>query len=189
MLEKEIAQSLECLKNGGVLLYPTDTVWGLGCSAENEKAIQKIYDIKKRPNSKSLIILVESVERLQKYVGELPDNFLETINQTNYPTTVVYPNAQNLPKILIAEDGSIAIRLLKHPFCEPLISQLNAPLISTSANISGKPSPQSFEAISPNIKGKMDYIVNRNLFPTTEVKKSSRIVKLMEKGELTILRE
>ena len=128
-------KALEILKNGGVILYPTDTIWGIGCDATNVEAINKIFEIKKREKTKSMIILVESERRLQDLV-DVPEMAWQIIDLSEKPVTIVYENPKNLPKEILAEDGSIGIRLVKDDFCKKLISKLNKPLVSTSANFS-----------------------------------------------------
>ena len=140
-------KALEILKNGGVILYPTDTIWGIGCDATNVEAINKIFEIKKREKTKSMIILVENERRLQDLV-DVPEIAWQIIDLSEKPVTIVYENPKNLPKEILAEDGSIGIRLVKDDFCKKLISKLNKPLASTSANFSGDKSPLKFSDIS-----------------------------------------
>jgi len=183
----ELKKTVEAVNKGGVILYPTDTIWGLGCSATNEAAFLNIYKIKNRPPSKSFIILVEDVECLQYHVGTLTTNVLEYIAALKRPTTIIYPKSQNLPKAILAEDGSIGIRLVKMQFCEDLIKGIDAPLVSTSANISGMPSPQKFEDISKKIQQEVDFIVNDKLFLSGN-SPASKILKLNEDESFTIIR-
>jgi len=174
------------LKNK-VFLYPTDTTFGIGCDANNVEAIQKIFKIKNRPDSKSLIILVDSNQRLQKIV-DVPDLAWDIMDLSEKPVTIIYDNPRNLPKELIAEDNTIAIRLTKDLFCKKLISRLNAPLVSTSANISGEPTPQSFKEISQKIKDEVDYIFPEcgDFMPKFT---GSSIIKLSNDGKVKIIRE
>ncbi len=176
----------EVLKKG-TFLYPTDTTFGLGCDANNIEAIQKIFKIKERPDSKSLIILVENEARLQRIV-DVPDLAWDIMDLSEKPVTIIYDNPRNLPKELIAEDNTIAIRLAQDIFCKKLISKLNAPLISTSANISGEPTPNSFLEISQKIKEEVDYV-----FPECEtfVPKfsGSSIIKLSSDGRIKVIRQ
>ena len=141
---------IEILKSSGTILYPTDTIWGIGCDATNVEAIQKIFEIKKREKSKSMIILVESEKRLQDLV-DVPEMAWEIIDLSEKPVTIVYENPRNLPKEILADDGSIGIRLIKDDFCKKLISKLNKPLVSTSANFSGDKSPMKFSDINSEI--------------------------------------
>lgn len=168
-------------------LYPTDTTFGIGCAATNVEAVRKIFKIKNRPDSKSLIILVENEARLQKIV-DVPDLAWDIMDLSEKPVTIVYENPRNLPGELIAEDNTIAIRLTKDLFCKKLISKINSPLVSTSANVSGEPSPNSFAEISQKIKNEVDYI-----FPECEtfVPKftGSSIIKLSADGRVEVIRE
>ena len=159
-----IRESCQLLKEGKTLLYPSDTIWGLGCDATNAAAVEKIFDIKNRPSSKSLIVLVSNDGMLERYVKAVPEIAWEIIDNTNKPTTIVYPEAKNLAPNLIAEDGSIAIRIVKEGFCHRLIHQFNRPLVSTSANISGSPSPLTFEDIEEQITSKVDAIVGKEFY-------------------------
>lgn len=170
-----------------VFLYPTDTTFGIGCDAKNVEAIQKIFNIKNRPDSKSMIILVDSNQRLQQLV-DVPELAWDIMDLSEKPVTIIYDNPRNLPKNLVAEDNTIAIRLTKDSFCRKLISKMNAPLVSTSANISGEPTPDSFEEISSLIKEGVDYI-----FPECETfipkYTASSIIKLSADGKVKVIRE
>lgn len=182
-----IEKALEILKNGGTILYPTDTIWGIGCDATNVEAINKIYDIKKRDKNKSMIILVESEKRLQDLVN-VPEMAWQIIDLSEKPVTIVYESAKNLPKELLAEDGSIGIRLVKHDFCKKLISKLNKPLVSTSANFSGDKSPMTFSDINPEIVNLVDYAVEENRETVSEYTGSS-VIKVWNDGRIKVLRE
>ena len=179
-------KALEILKNGGVILYPTDTIWGIGCDATNVEAINKIFEIKKREKTKSMIILVENERRLQDLV-DVPEMAWQIIDLSEKPVTIVYENPKNLPKEILAEDGSIGIRLVKDDFCNKLISKLNKPLVSTSANISGQPTPKSFKEISPEIIKGVDYVVN--LQHDKVCKNPSTIIKLSLDNQVKIIRK
>lgn len=183
----EIPHIIDILKNGGTLLYPTDTIWGLGCDARNIDAVKKIFEIKKRDSQKSMIILVESEKRLQDLV-EVPEMAWEIIDLSEKPITIVYESPKSLPKELLAEDGSIGIRLVKNDFCKRLITKLNSPLVSTSANLSGAKSPLRFSDISPEIVNAVDYAVQdfRN-----EISKytGSSVIKIWKDNRIKILRE
>ncbi|MCB9202711.1 MAG: threonylcarbamoyl-AMP synthase [Flavobacteriales bacterium] len=178
---------VDILNNSGVILYPTDTIWGIGCNALDENAIQKIYSIKQRPISKSLIILVESEKRLQDLV-DVPNLAWDIIDLSEKPVTIIYENPKKLPKSIIAEDNTIAIRLTKDVFCKKLISKLNAPLISTSANIHGAETAKNYSQISEEIKNQMDYIVPLRQNETSEQNASS-IIKINHNGVVKIIRE
>ena len=181
-----IDKSVQILESGGIILYPTDTIWGIGCNAENEKSIKKIYKIKNRELNKPLIILVNNKEMLRKYVEKIPEKIEKILEQNTTPTTIIYPNPKKLPKILM-KSKSIAIRITKDPLCLQIIKKLNKPIISTSANISKFPYPKNFREINMRIKKMVDYIVmlkiNFNLeFP-------SSIVKINSKNEIQIIRK
>jgi L-threonylcarbamoyladenylate synthase len=186
-MEKEIKKTADILRNGGVILYPTDTVWGIGCSALSEDAIGKIYKIKQRSESKSMIVLVDTIERLKNYVEDLPEIALDLIRKAEKPLTIIYPKAMNLPLNLVASDGSIAIRVVNHPFCQKLIAEINAPLVSTSANISGEPTPMCFEDISTVIKDQMEFIVAQ-CFETSKNAQPSTIIRLIDHENFEVIR-
>lgn len=183
MVDKQV---IERIKEGEVFLYPTDTTFGIGCDVTNEQAVQKIFRIKNRQDSKSFIILVESEARLQKLV-DVPDLAWDLIDLSEKPISIVYDNPKNLPKELIAEDNSIAIRLTKDLLCKQLISNLNNPIVSTSANLSGEPSPKNYLEISPNIKNEVDFIFPEceNFIPKYA---SSSVIKLSADGRVKVLR-
>ncbi|WP_312206506.1 L-threonylcarbamoyladenylate synthase [Epilithonimonas hominis] len=183
----DFTQALEILQSGGTILYPTDTIWGIGCDATNPEAVKKIFDIKKREQNKSLIILVESEKRLQDLV-DVPEMAWQIIDLSEKPVTIVYENPKNLPKELLAEDGSIGIRIVKNDYCKKLISKLNKPLVSTSANLSGQKSPMKFSDISEEIKNSVDYIVEDNQDKVSEFSGSS-VIKVWNNNQIKILRE
>lgn len=186
-MENDIRNSLEVLQSGGIILYPTDTIWGIGCDATNQEAVDKIFRIKKREDAKSLIVLVDDPERLSDYVTEVPEIAWELVTISDQPLTIVYPGGINLPSNILHNDGSVGIRVTGDTFCKKLIRQLGKPLISTSANISGKPSPSIFADITGNIKSSVDYIVKWR--QNDLVRKShSPIIKLGLKGEIDIIR-
>ncbi|MEO6894269.1 MAG: L-threonylcarbamoyladenylate synthase [Ginsengibacter sp.] len=185
--ETDITKSLASLSSGGIILYPTDTIWGIGCDATNNDAIKKIYLLKNREEKKSLIILVEDLEMLAKYVSAPSPILLSYISTAQKPTTAIFKNAINLPASLINEDGSIAIRIPKDDFCIQLIQQFQKPLVSTSANISGEKSPQNFMEVSDKIKNGVDHIVQHRQNDFSKSTPSS-IIKLNEKGEIEFIR-
>jgi L-threonylcarbamoyladenylate synthase len=187
-IHSEIDRTVKVLKEGGVILYPTDTIWGIGCDALNSRAVEKIYKIKNRKDNKSLIILVDGFEMLQQYVDKIPEITIDLINSIENPVTVIYDSAKNLPGNVSASDGTIAIRIVKDDFCRQLIHELGRPLISTSANFSGEPTPMVFSKISENIKSRADYTVQlyHNLFMQA---KASTIIRLSGSGEYKIIRE
>ncbi|MBS1549138.1 MAG: threonylcarbamoyl-AMP synthase [Bacteroidetes bacterium] len=178
---------IEVLKSGGTLLYPTDTIWGIGCDATNIEAIQKVFDIKKRDLQKSVIILVENEKRLQDLV-DVPAMAWEIIDLSEKPVTIIYENPKNLPKELLAEDGSIGIRLIKDDFCKKIISKLNRPLVSTSANLSGEKSPMKFNDISQEIIEAVDFVVEENHDKISQYSGSS-IIKVWADGRIKVIRE
>jgi len=180
-------KALETLKNGGIILYPTDTVWGIGCDATNPEAIDKIKEIKGKNAQQPLLILVESERRLQDLV-EVPEMAWEIIDLSEKPVTIVYENPKNLPKELLAEDGSIGIRLVKDDFCKKLIGKLNKPLVSTSANFMGAKTPLKFAEIAQSIVDAIDYAVEDNREKTSKYASSS-IIKIWQDGRVKIIRE
>ena len=157
--EIDVEQSLDVLRKGGVILYPTDTIWGLGCDATNTEAVKRIYQIKQREDTKSLIILVADEREILQYVAAPDLGVFDFIEQQSRPTTIIFENAVGLPDNLVAQDRSIAIRIVRDEFCRHLVKRLRRPLVSTSANISGQPSPPFFKAVSDEIKNAVDYIV------------------------------
>ncbi len=186
-MTNELKIATNILIEGGILLYPTDTVYGLGCNAYDDKAIDRIAKLKNRQQNKSYIILVNSAEEIKNLVTNYRKEWEEEIS-SDRPTTIVYPQAKNLPKSVIAEDGSVAIRVIKHPFCNALINLVKFPLLSTSANISGEPSPSTFSDIRASILQGVDYVVN---LPASQdrVAEPSRILKINNEGEFIVIRD
>ncbi|UBB89584.1 threonylcarbamoyl-AMP synthase [Candidatus Kaistella beijingensis] len=180
-------QIIQTLKSGGTILYPTDTIWGIGCDATNIDAIEKIFEIKKREKTKSMIILVESEKRLQDLV-DVPEMAWEIMDLSEKPVTIIYDHPKNLPKELLAEDGSIGIRLVKNDFLKKLISKLNKPLVSTSANFSGEKSPMKFLDISHEIVDAVDFVVEENQDKVSEYSGSS-IIRVWSDGRIKVIRE
>tara|TARA_R110001632_G_scaffold89433_3_gene192821 strand:+ start:4626 stop:5183 length:558 start_codon:yes stop_codon:yes gene_type:complete len=175
-MDTEVVNALSKLNSGKTVLYPTDTVWGLGCDATNTSAVSKIFQLKNREESKSLVVLVSSIEMLKTYIQEIPEKALQIIKTSENPTTVIYQNPKGLASNTIASDKTIAIRIPKHHFCLQLINQFGKPIVSTSANVSGEPTPKSFSEISQPILEGVDYIVNLERDNITD--KSSTILKL-----------
>ena len=175
-MKKQITESIKTLKEGGVILYPTDTIWGLGCDASNYDAIKKIYDIKKRHESKLFITLVSSQEMLKRYTS-----FITTMDITSKPTTVIYPQVYGIDKSLLSENNSAGIRIVQDKFCEQLISRFGQAIVSTSANISGNQHPERFSDICDTILQKSDYIVN--LRQNEEMRTPSSIIKVDNSGK------
>jgi L-threonylcarbamoyladenylate synthase len=186
-MEQEIRNCLAVLKKGGTILYPTDTIWGIGCDATSYKAVEKIYKVKRRLETKSLIILIDDPDRISEYVKEIPAITWDLVENVDRPVTIIYPNARNLPKNVIGEDNSVAIRVVKNEFCRRLISEFGRPIVSSSANISGEPAPLVFRCVSEDIKKSVDYVVDLYQDLLQEVK-PSRIIKLKENGEFNIIR-
>ena len=186
--EKDIQSALQTLRTGGIILYPTDTIWGIGCDATNEKAVQKIYELKQRPDHKSMIVLLAAERDLLQYVAA-PDmevfNYLDTVIK---PTTVIYEGALGLADNLLGADGTVGIRIVKDEFCKHLIKRLSKPLVSTSANLSGKQSPQVYSEIDPVIKSGVDYQVQYRQEDNSP-KQPSSIVKWNKDASVTIIRE
>ncbi len=188
LLEQEIKNTVEVLKKGGIILYPSDTIWGIGCDATNPDAVAKIYEIKQREDSKSMLVLIDKAGRIPSYVSEMPDLAWDLVELSEKPLTIIYPNGKNLAKNLLAPDGSIGIRVVNHEFCSKLISRFGRPIVSTSANISGKISPKSFYDIDKEIKSKIDHIVSEEFdHPVSD--KPSSIIMLGINGEIKIIRE
>ena len=185
-LRSQIIQAVEVLNRGGSLLYPTDTVWGLGCDATNETAVKKIFEIKERALNKSMILLVDSLEMLQNYVEEIPPYIKEYLQSVTEPTSVIYPNPKEIAPLVIAQDNTIAIRIVKEPFCQSLIKELGKPLVSTSANISGNTTPKCFSEIDKKLLQKVDFIIDYKREEKSNGK-SSRLIRWVN-GELEILR-
>ena len=185
---EDIKAALDVLQKGGVILYPTDTIWGIGCDACNEEAVKKVYAIKNRIDSKSMLVLMENAALIERYVTELPDVAYDLIELTDKPLTIIFDGARSLAKNLIAEDGSIGIRITTEKFSSELIRRFKRPIVSTSANISGKPSPSCFGEIEPEIIDAVDYVVK---YRQDDLQKSvpSGIIKLGRSGEVKIIRE
>lgn len=181
-LNLDIENCLKALNNNGIILYPTDTIWGLGCDATNEQAIRKIFTLKKREENKSMIILVNNQEMLERFVINPPSSVFEYYENESRPTTFIFENAQNLPEVLVGKDCTIAIRIPKNPFCLELINRLGKPIVSTSANISHENFPQNFSEIVPEIKNGVDYIVQHRQNDFSK-KAPSSIIKINTDGE------
>lgn len=185
--ETDITNCVEILQRGGTILYPTDTIWGIGCDATNGAAIKDIYSLKKREESKSLIILVADENMIRRYVSNAQEEMLSYISSAKKPTTAIFKKAVHLPANLVNEDGSIAIRIPKDDFCLRLINELEKPLVSTSANISGEKFPQNFNEVSEEIKNGVDYIVQHRQNDYSK-KSPSSIIKLDDNNEIVIIR-
>jgi L-threonylcarbamoyladenylate synthase len=185
--EQEVENALQVLRNGGIILYPTDTVWGIGCDATNKEAAQKIYALKKRDDSKSMIVLVAEERDVLRYVAAPDLSVFDFLQQQSRPTTVIFEGAIGFAENLIAEDGSIAIRIVQDKFCRHLVKRLGKPIVSTSANISGQPTPQTFHQISEEIKIGVDHVVQWRQGDDTP-SQPSQIIKWKD-GEVVYLRK
>ncbi len=188
LLEDDLQACLKVLQSGGLILYPTDTVWGIGCDATNETAVAKVFELKKRADSKALIVLVAHEESILEYTYQTNIKIFDYIKGVHQPTTVIYEQAKALAKNLISADGSIAIRICKESFCNQLIQQFGKPIVSTSANISGYPTPLVFGDISIDIKEGVDYIV-RYRQDEQSIQQPSSIVKWDAEGNLIVIRK
>ncbi|MDB5116126.1 MAG: tsaC 2 [Mucilaginibacter sp.] len=187
MLRDEVAKAFKVVQEGGIILYPTDTIWGIGCDAANTEAVKKIYRLKQRDEAKSMIILLDTDNKLASYVQEVPELAYSLIEYAENPLTLIIPGARNISPALIAGDGSIGIRVTSHPFCQQLIQRLRRPLVSTSANISGKPSPQYFSQIDQEVIDGVDYVVDLDQH-SMEIKNPSTIMKLAPDGKFEFIR-
>ena len=187
-MKEEIQKALEALRAGGVILYPTDTVWGIGCDATDPEAVAKVYAIKKRADSKALICLVDSESRLCRYVRNVADVTWDMIELSTKPLTVIFDNATGLAENLLAEDGSVGIRVTREEFSKELCFRFQKPIVSTSANISGEPTAMTFDEIDDEIKNAVDYVVRYNQ-RCKEKHMPSSIIKISASGEFTIIRE
>jgi len=183
----DIEKSLEALNSGGVILYPTDTVWGIGCDATDSAAVERIYAIKRRNETQSLLTLVDSFDMLAEYVDEIPSIAIQLMEEATRPLSVIYPKAKNLAANLIAADGSIGIRIVQEPFCKQLIKTFGRPIVSTSANISGEPAAGIFDEISGEIRDAVDYIVCWRQ-DDRQTATASSIIKLNGDGSYQVLR-
>ncbi len=186
-LKEEVRKACEILKNGGIILYPTDTIWGIGCDATNEVAVKRVYELKHREDSKAMLVLLDDVGKLASYV-EVPDVAYELLEVNDKPMTIIYPNAKNLAKNLIAQDRTIGIRITSEIFTKSLLYRFRKPIVSTSANISGEPSPRCFAEISDAVKTAVDYVVDFRQEETTNPAPSS-IIKLDVGGKIQIIRK
>ncbi|HML63544.1 MAG TPA: L-threonylcarbamoyladenylate synthase [Dysgonomonas sp.] len=187
-MEEDIKKAFEVLVSGGLILYPTDTIWGIGCDATNEDAVRRVYELKRRVDSKALITLLDNPIKLDYYIDEVPSLAWDLIELSEKPLTIIYDGARNVAPNLMAEDGSLAIRVTKEKFSQELCKRFRKALVSTSANISGEPAPANFDDISEEIKLGVDYIVKYRQEDTSKSKASS-IIKLGKTGEVKIIRE
>ncbi|MBR2261969.1 MAG: threonylcarbamoyl-AMP synthase [Paludibacteraceae bacterium] len=184
----DIKEAVKVMRAGGIILYPTDTIWGLGCDATNEDAVKKIYELKKRSDSKALLVLTDHVAKVERLVDEMPEVAYDLIDLSEKPLTIIYSGAKNLATNLLAEDGSVGIRVTKESFSKALCETFRLPIVSTSANISGEPAAKNFSEISEEIKNGVDYIVKYRQKDFSKAAPSS-IIKLGKGGEVSIIRE
>ena len=185
-MKNEIDAAIEVLKKGGLILYPTDTVWGIGCDASNAEAVDKIYQLKQRSDSKALICLVSEIDMLERHVNSVPPAAYGIIKSAEHPTTVIYDEPVGVASNLVAEDNSLAIRVARDEFCQKLIGKFGKAIVSTSANISGEPTPGGFEEISVHILEGVDYVVN--LQSEKKTARPSSIIRLKNDGTVTVIR-
>jgi L-threonylcarbamoyladenylate synthase len=186
--EEDIKECLNTLRQGGIILYPTDTIWGLGCDPTNSGAIEKIFKIKSRSESKSLIILVDGLSMIERYVKDIPEIVYELAEVSDTPLTIIYPKGKNLAEGICSEDDSIAIRICHDEFCSELINRFRKPIVSTSANLSGKPSPGNFDEIEKTVIDKVDFVVKYRQNDRSKCF-ASPVIKVNLDGTIKIIRE
>lgn len=186
-MNEDLKKACDVLRKGGLILYPTDTIWGIGCDATNEEAVQRVYTLKQRADNKAMLLLLGNEARLESYVQEVPEIAWSLIEVADRPLTLIYPGARNLAPNLIAEDGSVGIRITREEFSRRLCEQFRRPVVSTSANISGQPAPHTFQEIAEEIKQGVDYIVQYRQDDLTAAQPSS-IIKLGASGLFQIIR-
>lgn len=185
--DADIDNAVKCLLHGGVILYPTDTVWGIGCDSANDEAVKRIFEIKRRPESKAMISLVADTAMFERFAGDLPEVALTLVEEATQPLTLVVSNPQGLAPSLLAEDGSAGLRVTAESFSRELCRRLRRPLVSTSANISGAPTPRFFNEIDDEVKDAVDYVV-RYRRDDTEPRRSSSVIKINPDASFSILR-
>jgi len=188
VFEDDLKESLNTLRQGGILLYPTDTIWGLGCDPTNESAVNRIFQLKSRGENKSLITLADSLSMVERYVTDIPEIVYELAEVSDTPLTIIYPKGKNLATGICSEDGSVAIRICHDEFCSELISRFRKPIVSTSANLSGKTSPENFDEIEKTVIDKVDYVV-RYRQNDRQKHSSSPVIKVNLDGTIKILRK
>lgn len=188
MFEQDISEALKTLRDGGIILYPTDTIWGLGCDATNNEAVKKIFRIKERDESRSLLILVNGEMMLERYVHGVPETAFELISVTDSPLTIIYPRGKNLADGVCSSDGSVGIRICNDEFCNQLISRFRKPIVSTSANFSGKASPSIFDEIDEDLIKSADYVVTHRQNDRRK-QTASPVIKLNPDGTIKIIRK
>lgn len=185
--EKDLTEAVNCMLNGGIILYPTDTVWGIGCDATNHEAIKKVYRLKQREEKKSMLVLTDSLASLSKIVEDVPEIALQLIEKSVNPLTIIYEKAHGVSSLILPSDGTLGIRITNEAFSKELCRRLQRPMVSTSANISGEKTPAIFNQISEEIKNGVDYIVN---YRQNENRNSqpSNIIKITSRNIITVIR-
>jgi len=186
-INKEVHHAFEVIAKGGIILYPTDTVWGIGCDATNEEAIKKIYALKQREESKSMIVLMNGEKMMYNVFKDIPDVAWDILDYAEKPTTLILDNPRNIAKNIVADDNTLGVRIVKDPFCFKLMERMKSPLVSTSANISGNVTPKTFKEISPEIIKGVDYVVN--LHQDKVCKNPSTIIKLGLDCQVKVIRK
>lgn len=186
-MNEEVHKAYEVIKEGGIILYPTETVWGIGCDATNPDAVAKIYALKRREESKSMIVLMNSERMVYNVFKDIPEVAWQILDLSEKPTTLILDNPRNIAKNLIAPDNTLGMRIVKEPFCYKLLERMKKPLVSTSANISGEPTPINYKEISPEILKGVDYVVNLQQEKMTG--KPSAIIKLTSDSQVKIIRK
>jgi L-threonylcarbamoyladenylate synthase len=184
--QKDIRKAVSVLQSGQTILYPTDTIWGIGCDATNEAAVDKIFTIKHRPKEKSLIVLVDSLEMLKRYV-DIDEDTATLLDSVELPTTVIYSRPRNMAPNAVNADDTIAIRIVRHPFCQAMIKEFGKPVISTSANVSGQPAPAAFGDIAPEIMQAVDLLIDER-YDTSVYKFPSKLIKILDDNSVQYLR-
>jgi L-threonylcarbamoyladenylate synthase len=187
-MEAEIEKCTELLLQGKVILYPTDTIWGLGCDATNEAAVKRVFQIKRRIEGKSMLVLLDKTDRLPMYVKRIPLIAWDLVGETSRPTTFIYPQGYNIAPSVMSSDGTLAIRIVQNEFCKKLIGRLKRPIVSTSANISGTPAPQLFSDISEEVVKAVDYVVPEKFADSCDYK-PSRLIKFIDDYNFVVVRE
>lgn len=186
-MNDDLKKACEVMATGGLILYPTDTIWGIGCDATNEEAVRRVYELKRRSDHKAMLVLLDSEAKLNGYVSNVPNIAWDLIEVADEPLTIIYSDAKNLAPSLVGEDGSVGIRITREAFSRQLCERFRKPVVSTSANISGEPSPASFSEISEEVKKGVDYIVEYRQDDQTKAKPSS-IIKLGDGGLVQVIR-
>lgn len=186
-MTEDIKKACEVMRAGGIILYPTDTIWGIGCDATNEEAVRKVYDLKQRADNKAMLVLTDSDAKLPAYVSDIPEIAWDLIKISDKPLTIIYSGAKNLAPDLLGEDGSVGIRVTNEEFSRKLCEQFRKPLVSTSANVSSEPSPANFGEVSDTIKNGVDYIVGYRQDDRSKAQPSS-IIKLGAGGIIQVIR-